>query len=85
MDTKMASTLGELKSSNYQTIPIKEEMRRNLVRRLAEGLPPVDGLVGFEDSVLPQLSNAILAGHDIIFLGERGQAKTRTIRSLVSL
>ena len=79
------STLGELKASGYRPVPVKEEIRRNVVRRLSEGKPVVEGLVGFEDTVLPQLANSLLAGHDVIFLGERGQAKTRTIRSLVSL
>jgi magnesium chelatase subunit I len=60
-------------------------MRANVVRALADGKPLVDGVVGYEDTVLPQLANALLAGHDIIFLGERGQAKTRMIRALVSL
>jgi magnesium chelatase subunit I len=64
---------------------VKEEVRRNAARRIAAGLPIVDGVLGFEDTVLPQLEHALLAGHDIIFLGERGQAKTRMIRSLTGL
>ncbi len=64
---------------------MKEEVRRNAAARIAEGRPMVDGVLGFDDTVLPQLENALLAGHDIIFLGERGQAKTRLIRSLTGL
>jgi len=65
--------------------PVKEEVRANAVARIAEDKPLVDGVIGFEDTVLPQLENALLAGHDVIFLGERGQAKTRIIRSLTGL
>ncbi len=64
---------------------MKEEVRRNAAARIAEGQAMVDGVLGFDDTVLPQLENALLAGHDIIFLGERGQAKTRLIRSLTGL
>jgi magnesium chelatase subunit I len=60
-------------------------VRRNAARRIASGEPVVTGLLGYEDTVLPQLENALLAGHDMIFLGERGQAKTRIIRSLTGL
>jgi magnesium chelatase subunit I len=79
------STLGDLKASGYRPVSVKEEIRRNVARRLQQGLPVVDGMRGFDDTVMPQLTNALLAGHDMIFLGERGQAKTRIIRSLVSL
>jgi len=78
-------TLGQLKASGWQSRPVKEEIRQNAVRRIADGLPIVDGVVGYEDTVLPQLENALIAGHDVIFLGERGQAKTRMIRGLVEL
>jgi magnesium chelatase subunit I len=64
---------------------VKEELRRNTAACLAEGRPLLDGVFGYDDTVLPQLQNALLAGHDLIFLGERGQAKTRIIRSLPSL
>jgi magnesium chelatase subunit I len=60
-------------------------LRRNAARRIADGLPLVEGIVGYETTVLPQLERALLAGHDVIFLGERGQAKSRIIRSLVGL
>ena len=79
------ATLGELRSSGWQSRPVKDEIRANAIKRLAAGEPIVDGVIGYEDTVLPQLANALLAGHDVIFLGERGQAKTRIIRSLVNL
>ena len=78
-------TLGELRASGWESRPVKEEVRANALARIAAGKPLVDGVIGFDDTVLPQLENALLAGHDIIFLGERGQAKTRIIRSLVGL
>ena len=78
-------TLGELKASGWQSVPVKEEIRRNAVARIAAGEPLFDGVLGYEDTVMPQLENALLAGHDVIFLGERGQAKTRIIRSLTGL
>ena len=64
---------------------VKEEVRRNAAARIAAGEPLVDGVLGYDETVLPQLENALLAGHDVIFLGERGQAKTRMIRSLTAL
>ena len=81
----LPSTLGELKASGWQSVPVKEEIRRNAVTRISAGQPLFDGVLGYEDTVMPQLENAILAGHDVIFLGERGQAKTRMIRSLTAL
>jgi magnesium chelatase subunit I len=78
-------TLGELRSSGWVSRPVKEEVRSNAIRRISAGEPLVDGIVGYDDTVLPQLENALLAGHDVIFLGERGQAKTRIIRSLTNL
>src|SRR5213592_2410726 len=80
-----AGTLGELRASGWESRPVKEEVRANALARISSGRPVVDGLVGYDDTVLPQLENALLAGHDVIFLGERGQAKTRIIRSLVEL
>jgi len=79
------ATLGDLRASGWESRPVKEEIRANAVRALAEKRPLVEGIIGFEDTVLPQLANALLAGHDMIFLGERGQAKTRIIRELVGL
>ncbi len=79
------STLGELRESGWQSRPIKDELRANAITKIAAGEPLVDGILGYEDTVFPQLENSILAGHDLIFLGERGQAKTRIIRSLTGL
>ena len=81
----MAGTLGELRASGWQSVPVKEEIRRNAVARIASGTPLFEGVLGYEHTVMPQLENALLAGHDVIFLGERGQAKTRMIRSLTGL
>jgi magnesium chelatase subunit I len=79
------TTLGELRDSGWQSVPVKDEVRRNAAARIASGKPLLEGVIGYDDTVLPQLENALLAGHDIIFLGERGQAKTRIIRSLTGL
>jgi magnesium chelatase subunit I len=79
------ATLGQLRESGWKSVPVKEEVRRNAVRKIAAGEPVFEHVLGFEDTVFPQLENALLAGHDIIFLGERGQAKTRMIRSLTGL
>ncbi|HLF70869.1 MAG TPA: magnesium chelatase [Dehalococcoidia bacterium] len=78
-------TLGELRSSGYKVQPVKQEMRRNLIEKMRKGENMFPGIFGFEETVIPQLENAILSGQDIIFLGERGQAKSRLIRSLVNL
>jgi magnesium chelatase subunit I len=79
------TTLGRLREAGWRSIPVAQEIRRNASARIAAGDPLVTGVLGFEDTVLPQLENAVLAGHDVILLGERGQAKTRIIRSLVGL
>jgi magnesium chelatase subunit I len=79
------STLGELRVSGWRSRPVKAEVRANVARRIAAGHRIVDGMVGYDETVMPALENALLAGHDIIFLGERGQAKTRIMRSLVTL
>src|SRR3954454_22289836 len=76
------ATLGQLRESGWQSVPVKEEVRRNAATRIAESKPLVEGVLGYEDTVLPQLENAVLAGHDVIFLGERGQAETKMTRSL---
>ena len=78
-------TLGALRASGWESLPVKEELRRNAVRSIEAGSPLFEGVMGYEDTVMPQLENAILAGHDVVFLGERGQAKTRMIRSLTGL
>lgn len=79
------ATIGQLRASGWRSMPVKQEMQRNALARIRAGEPLVDGVKGYEDTVLPQLENALLAGHDIVFLGERGQAKTRMIRSLTGL
>ena len=79
------ATIGQLRESGWESVPVKEEVRRNAVARILAGEPVVEGVLGYEETVLPQLENAVLAGHDVIFLGERGQAKTRMIRSLTNL
>jgi magnesium chelatase subunit I len=78
-------TLGALRASGWVSVPVKEELRANAVRNISSGTPLFDGVMGYEDTVMPQLENALLAGHDVVFLGERGQAKTRMIRSLTNL
>src|ERR1051326_1251481 len=80
-----AKDLGELTQSGYRSRSVKEELRHNLINKLEANIPKFEGIVGFEDTVVPQVENAILSGQDIIFLGERGQAKTRLARSLVNL
>src|SRR5213593_4631437 len=78
-------TVGELRHSGYTPRSVKQELRDNLISRLRSGAPLFSGIIGFEGSVIPQIENAILSGQDIVFLGERGQAKSRLIRSLASL
>jgi magnesium chelatase subunit I len=79
------ATLGQLRESGWESVPVKEEIRRNAIAAIQAGEPLFAGVLGYEDTVMPQLENALLAGHDVIFLGERGQAKTRMIRSLIGL
>ena len=79
------TTLGELRLAGWESVPVAEELRRNAVARIRSGEPMFPTVLGYEDTVIPQLENALLAGHDVIFLGERGQAKTRLIRSLTGL
>ena len=79
------STLGELRSTEYKVLSVKEEMRKNLIIKLKKREQIFPNIIGYEDTVIPQLENAILAGHDIMFIGERGQAKTKLIRSLINL
>ncbi len=79
------TSLGGLRQVGWTPLSVADEIRRNASARIAAGEPLVAGVLGFEDTVLPQLENAVLAGHDLILLGERGQAKTRIIRALVGL
>lgn len=79
------STVGELRASGHTYRPVRIEMRENLLKALANGDDPWPGIHGFDTTVIPQLERAILAGHDIVLLGERGQGKTRLLRSLNGL
>lgn len=82
---KKNTTLGELKRSNYTILPLKEEIRKNLIDKLRKKEILFPGIIGYDETVIPQIVNALLAKHDMILLGLRGQAKTRIARSLVSL
>ncbi len=79
------TTLGELKSSGWQSVPVRDEIRNNVLRKIADGQPIISGVMGYEATIIPQLEHALIAGHNIILLGERGQAKSRIIRSLIGL
>ncbi|NUR81188.1 MAG: sigma 54-interacting transcriptional regulator [Dermatophilaceae bacterium] len=79
------ATLGELRSTGHVHRSVKNEIRENLLARLRAGEDAFPGMVGFEDSVLPELETALLAGHDLVLLGERGQGKTRLMRTLAGL
>src|ERR1700721_768155 len=81
----LPGALADLRSSGWESVSEAEEMRRNTAKAIAAGESLIPGVLGFEDTVVPQMENALLAGHDIILLGERGQAKTRVIRSMVGL
>jgi magnesium chelatase subunit I len=83
--TTRPRTIGELRESGYKVLPVKEEMRKNLVLKIQNGEELFPGVIGYEETVIPQIENALLSGQDIIFLGERGQAKTRMARSLANL
>ena len=82
MSTK-PSNLKELKASGYGDFTVKEELERNLLKKLKTGQPLFPKIHGFDETVIPQLTNAILSHHDIVFLGEKGQAKSRLMRSLI--
>jgi magnesium chelatase subunit I len=79
------ATLGELRSSGHIHRSVKTEIRTNLIARLAAGEPSLPGIIGFDETVTPEIERALLAGHDLVLLGERGQGKTRLIRTLVGL
>jgi magnesium chelatase subunit I len=82
---KKPRTIADLRSSGYTPMTVKQEMRKNLIVRMQGGDDQFPGIVGYEDTVFPHLENAILSGQDVIFLGERGQAKSRLIRQLITL
>ena len=79
------ATLGELRASGHVHRSVKTEIRQNLIARLAAGEPSLPGIVGFDDTVIPEVERALLAGHDLVLIGERGQGKTRLIRTLIGL
>jgi len=80
-----AKTLGELKKSGVAVLTVRDEMRKNLVRHLEIGERILPGIIGYDETVIPEIENAILSGHHMVFLGERGQGKSRIIRGLMSL
>jgi magnesium chelatase subunit I len=82
---ELPATIGELRASGWRPRTVKEELRANLAARLAAGEPSFPGIVGYDETVIPAIENALLAGQDIVFLGERGQAKTRLARLLPDL
>ncbi|TXG80331.1 MAG: magnesium chelatase, partial [Thermomicrobiales bacterium] len=84
-DAPAIATLGALKASGYASRSVREEMRANLIAKIRKGDTLFPGVVGYEQTVIPQIENALLSGQDIIFLGERGQAKTRLARSMTQL
>ena len=81
----LAKTVGELRKSGTPILKVHEELRKNLIRHLESGERILPGIIGYDDTVIPEIENAILSGHHMVILGERGQAKSRIIRSLVSL
>ena len=85
MKHREISTLGALKKAGYKPMSIKDELRKNLKARIAEGKQTFSGVWGYEDSVIPELERAILSRHNINLLGLRGQAKTRLARLMVDL
>ncbi len=78
-------TLRQLKKAGYRVLPVREELRKNLIAKMREDAPLFPDIIGYDETVIPQIENAVLSGHDMIFLGERGQAKSRLIRNLTSL
>src|SRR5579885_872929 len=82
-DQRRPANLKELRDSGWKSKTVKEEVRDNFLRLLASGEPLFPGIVGYDSTVIPEISIALLAGHDMLFLGEKGQAKSRLMRSLV--
>src|SRR6266496_5464512 len=82
---QLPTNLGELKASGYKAVSVKDELRANLIQKLRNGEKLFRGIIGYEETVIPQLVNAILAKHNVILLGLRGQAKSRIIRQLTEL
>ncbi len=85
MEWTALKTVGELEKSGYQSRSIKDELRDNLQTKLINKTSIFEGIIGYEDTVIPQIKRAILSKHDINLLGLRGQAKTRIARSMIEL
>jgi magnesium chelatase subunit I len=85
MPSSRPTTIAELRTAGWRSRSVKDELRANLLARLASGAEVLPTVIGFEETVIPAIENAILAAHDLVFLGERGQAKTRMARLLVGL
>jgi len=85
MDIKKIKTLGDLKKSGYKPTSVKDEIRKNLITKIQQKENPFEGIMGYEDTVIPDTERAILSRHNILFLGLRGQAKTRMARQMVEL
>lgn len=85
IDTSGITTIGALRRSGHRPLSVKAEMRRNLMERIKRQTKLFPGIIGYDDSVIPQIANAVIAGQDMIFLGERGQAKSRIMRLMVDL
>src|SRR5580704_14163623 len=85
MDITKIKTLGELKKAGYKNRSVKEEIRENLIKKLQNKETTFPGIVGYEDSVIPDTERALLSRHNILFLGLRGQAKTRMARQMIAL
>ena len=84
-DLLRIENLGQLKASGYKSLPVKEELRANLIKKIRGGEPLFEGIIGYEDTVMPDIQRAILSRHNMNLLGLRGQAKTRIARTLISL
>src|SRR5579864_6722375 len=85
MDIKKIKTLGELRAAGYKNRSVKEEIRENLIQKLKNKETTFPGILGYEDSVIPDTERALLSRHNILFLGLRGQAKTRMARQMTNL
>lgn len=85
MDIKKNLTIGELKKLGYVSLPVKDELRKNMINYLQNNVNPFEGILGYDETVIPELQTAILSRHNILFLGLRGQAKTKIARLLTNL
>src|SRR5215470_18785800 len=83
LTTQRPSNLKELRDSGWQSKTVKEEIRDNFLRMLQQGEELFPGIIGYDNTVIPEINIALIAGHDLLFLGEKGQAKSRLMRSLV--